>query len=98
MAGVGKGSLHGQAVVKRIAEEVLVRNGLRFEVLENNPGRIIVRRRTLEKFAMSQYSSSQESILLHGLSVWYITLFGGAFSAVSAVYLIPRILAATSVQ
>ena len=95
ITGVGRHTYETQSFALKVAvEQVLQRRNLAYQQ-GSNAGIVRVPLPSLQRFTQLELRQDLVSKFLHGAGWRYLTVFGGIFGAVSAVYVVPKILLQT---
>ena len=92
ITGVGKHTQEGRSFVLKMAvEQLLQRRKLAYQQ-GSNAGTVRVPLPSLQRFTQLELRQDLISKFLHDAGWRYLTVFGGIFGAVSAVYVVPKLL------
>lgn len=95
ITGIGKHTHEDRTFgMKTAVEQVLQRHKLKHQQ-GSNPGVVRVPLPVLQRYLQLQLRQHLLSEFLHGAGWRYLTVFGGMFSAVSAMYVVPKLLLQT---
>lgn len=95
ITGIGRHTREGRTfVLKAAVQQVLQQHRVKF-LKGSNAGIVRVPLPSLQRFIQLESQQRLISEFLHGAGWRYLAVFGGLFSAVSAMYVVPQLLLQT---